>query len=39
MYRIGSDECATTDTDMLSALEDLFFSHVGSAADGSEGKK
>ena len=37
-YRIGGDECAATNTNILSALEELVFTHVGSIADGSEGQ-
>jgi len=39
MYRIGSDDCATINIDILSALEDLLSSHVGSVADEGVGKK
>ena len=39
MNHLGSDECAAPYNELLSSLKDMFFSHLGSVADGSEGKK
>ena len=38
-YAIGDIYVAISDNNVLSALEDLFSTHVGRLADGGEGKK
>ena len=38
-YSISIVECAALYNDVLGTLEDMFSAHVGSVADGGEGKK